>query len=62
MSRLVEWTELVLARSKERAGPVQNSQRGRLALGYSYLRAGYYGGRLTDSLTGPDKVHEARPH
>jgi hypothetical protein len=27
-------------------------------LGYSYLRVGYYCGRLSDSLTGPAKEHE----
>ena len=58
MGRQVDGLELVLTPSNERAGPVQNSQRGRPALGYSYLRVGYYCGRLSDSLTGPAKEHE----
>ena len=58
MGRQVDGLGLVLTPSNERAGPVQNSQRGRPALGYSYLRVGYYCGRLSDSLTGPAKEHE----
>jgi hypothetical protein len=48
---------LALTLPNERVGPVQNSQRVAAALGYSYLRVGYYC-RNTDLLTKPGKCHE----